>query len=107
MSTNDNIQAEQPKLEGPKPIAVMIPSHDIQALTAAKCSPYEYNQLILAKLKDAGAPVEGVINLKMAHGSVYKLKTNPMVEEPGFTYMWLPEAYVHALNAMGGVGGQA
>lgn len=103
----ENTQIVEPAIEGPKPIAVLISSLDIQKLAAAKCSPYEYNQLILAKLKDAGAPVEGMVNLKMAHGSVYKMKTNPMIEEPGFTYMWLPEAYVHTLNAMGGVGARA
>lgn len=89
---------------GPKPIVAVIPGMDVAKLMAAKCSTYEYNQLILAKLKDAGAPVEGMIHLKIANGSVCKLKTNPMQEEEGFCYMWVPPAWVEKLNAMGGLG---
>lgn len=92
-------------LDGPKPIAIVIPGVDVIKLTQAKCSPYEFNQLILAKLKDAGAPVEGMVHLKMAFGSVFKMR-NSLQEEEGFTYLWLPPAYIEALNAMGGVQGK-
>lgn len=81
-----------------KPIAVTISSDDIQRLYAAQTSPFMFMQCILAKLKDAGAPIEGALTLKLAHGQVYKMKTNPMVEQDGFQYMWLPEQYVHSMN---------
>lgn len=103
MTTEPEIIA--PTIKGPKPIAVVISGMDVAKLAEANCSVYEYNQLILAKLKDAGAPVEGMISLKMANGSVFKMKTNPMVEEQGFTYIWLPPAYVEGINALGGVQG--
>ena len=91
--------------KGPKPIAVVIPGVDVIRLAQAKCSPYEFNQLILAKLKDSGAPVEGVIHLKMANGSVFKMR-NSLQEEEGFTYLWLPPEYVEGINALGGVQGK-
>jgi len=95
-------QADLP--EGPKPIAVFIPAIDIRMLYAARTSPEQFNQCILARLKDAGAPVEGTIHLKLAHGAVAKKKSNPLVDEGGFTYLWLSEEYVRAImTAKGGV----
>ena len=85
------------ELGGLKPIAVAISTHDIQVLYATRVSPDDYAQLILAKLKDAGAPVEGSLRLKLAHGQVYKLKTNPLKEQDYFEYLWLPMPYVAAL----------
>lgn len=89
--------AVQEALQGPKPISVEISTRDIQMLYACQTSPAAYMQLILAKLKDAGAPVEGVLNLRLAHGAVCKLKDNPLQEQESFVYMWLPEQYVHAI----------
>lgn len=90
-------------IEGQKPIAISIGTEDIQALFACNTSPDMFNQCILAKLKDAGAPVEGVLRLKLAHGQVYKMKTSPSQPQDAFEYIWLPEAYVHSLTQMGGV----
>ena len=93
--------AEQEAIQGPKPIAISISTDDIQALYACKTDPHQFNQLILAKLKDAGAPVEGVLDLRLAHGRVCKMKDNPMEEQKEFTYMWLSDAYVHAIATAG------
>lgn len=93
---------EAPVVEGPKPIAVSISTHDIQALFACGTSPDAYNQLILAKLKDAGAPVEGMLRLKLAHGQVCKVKTDPTQPQEAFDYVWLPEAYVYAIASANG-----
>ena len=90
--------ATAPEIEGPKPIAVTISTDDVQALFAVGTNPYNFNQLILAKLKDAGAPVEGTLHLRMAHGSVFKLKDSVFEELPEFTYLWLPENYIYALK---------
>lgn len=89
--------------DGPKPITVGISTADVAALFACNTDPYQYMQLILAKLKDAGVPVEGTLHLKLAHGKVFKVKTNPLVEQSEFKYLWLPEAYVLGLAQMGGV----
>jgi hypothetical protein len=84
-------------IEGPKPIAVQISTIDIQMLYAVKTSPTAFMQLILAKLKDAGAPVEGILNLRMAHGKVFKIKDSPLEEQSAFTYIWIPDAYLAAM----------
>lgn len=91
-----------PTLEGPKPIAVSISANDVQALFACQTDPNQYNQLLLAKLKDAGGPVEGILNLRLAHGKLTKLKDNPLVPQEEFVYLWLPDAYVHAIASAGG-----
>lgn len=87
----------QELLEGPKPISVEIATRDIQMLFAMSTNPHTYMQLILAKLKDAGAPVEGTLTLRLAHGKVFKLKDSVLEEQPAFTYMWLPEQYIEAI----------
>ena len=46
--------------------------------------------------------VEGSIMLRLAHGQIYKMRTDT-AGLGRFVYMWLPEAYVAGLNAMGGV----
>jgi hypothetical protein len=91
-------EEEKPLVEGPKPITVAISTHDIQALFAMGTSPDTFNQLILAKLKDAGAPVEGTLHLRLAHGSLFKVKDSIFEEQTEFTYMWLPDAYVEAIK---------
>lgn len=88
----------QELLQGPKPISVSISTEDVRMLFACNTSPTAYNQLILAKLKDAGAPVEGTLNLRLAHGKLFKLKDSPLQEQPDFQYIWLPEAYIEAIG---------
>jgi hypothetical protein len=90
--------AAQDLLAGPKPVSVEISTRDIQMLYAMRTSPAQFMQLILAKLKDAGAPVEGALNLRLAHGKVFKMKDDPLQEQPSFTYLWLPEAYVDGMR---------
>jgi hypothetical protein len=90
--------AVQETLAGPKPVSVEISTGDIQMLYAMRTSPAQFMQLILAKLKDAGAPVEGALNLRLAHGKVFKMKDDPLREQPSFTYLWLPEAYVDGMR---------
>ncbi len=87
-------------LEGPKPIAIEISTQDIRMLFACHTSPTAYQQLLLAKLKDAGAPVEGTLNLRLAHGKLYKMRTDPLRQQDTFTYLWLPEAYVAGMESL-------
>jgi hypothetical protein len=98
--TDPSIESDLGKL---KPIAVAISTDDVQALFACGTDPNQYSQLILAKLKDAGAPVEGVFKLKLAHGKVCKLKDSIHEAQSEFTYVWLPEEYVYAIQNGGGL----
>jgi hypothetical protein len=83
-----------------RPIAVSISTNDIQVLYATNTSPYMYQQLILAKLKDAGCPaIEGAAILKLTHGALTKVKDNPLKPEESFCYVWLPQEYVAAIAA--------
>ena len=86
----------------PKPIAVAISTDDVRMLFACGTNPDQYMQCVLAKLKDAGAPVEGTLRYRLAHGAVCKLKDSVMEAQTEFTYLWLPEAYVAAIAARGG-----
>jgi hypothetical protein len=106
MSETYEKEVVQEILAGPKPVTCEISTEDIQALFVTtqvgpgQFNPYVYSQLILAKLKDAGAPVEGVLHLRLAHGKVFKQKTSDLVEQQSFTYIWLPEAYVDGIKGM-------
>jgi hypothetical protein len=91
------VTEEELKTESPAPIAVTVSTDDVRALFACETTPYQYMQLILAKLKDAGAPVEGMLELRLAHGKVAKLKDSALEPQTEFTYVWLPELYVHAI----------
>lgn len=88
----------EPIIEGPKPISISVSTADVQMLFACGTNPDQYNQLLLAKLKDAGGPVEGVLKLRLAHGQLFKVKDSIMQEQLEFIYMWLPDAYVHAIK---------
>ena len=88
-------------VNSPPPVAVTMDAQEIGVFYASNLSPVEFNQMLMAKFKDAGAPVEGTLHLRFAHGQMYKLKSQP--GEMEFTYLWLGEAYVDGLAALGGV----
>lgn len=88
--------------QSPKPIAIEMHTDDVRQLFAIGTSGDQYNQLLLAKFKDAGAPVEGLLRLKFAHGRMAKVKDSDLVPQEVFTYIWLPEAYVEAIAHGGG-----
>lgn len=100
-ATNPSLQT--PPIEGPRPVAAGVSTDDVRALYACGTNPDAFNQLILAKLKDAGAPIEGTLRLRPTHGKVFKLKDSVLREQAEFTYMWLPEAYIEAIANAGGV----
>lgn len=96
---NTTLGGEQSVIPGGvRPIAVTISTDDVQALFACNTSPFQYNQLLLAKLKDAGGPVEGELTLKLAHGKFFKVKDSIFQEQSEFTYLWLSDAYVEAVG---------
>jgi hypothetical protein len=93
------VTLEQEILKAPKPISFSISTDDIQALYACKTNPDQYNQLLLARLRDCGGPVEGQLTLKLAHGRLAKMKDSPLEAQTEFTYIWLPAEYVAAIAA--------
>jgi hypothetical protein len=85
----------------PSPIAVLVTADEIAALYISNTSPDGFMQYLLGRLKSSGAAVEGAMRLRLAHGAVYKVKGEP--GQMYFQYLWLPEAYVAGINAVGGV----
>ena len=84
-----------------KPIAVWLSAQELGAHVARYGTPFEFNQMLLAKLKAAGAPVEGQLALRLAHGAVAKVKPDAAKKEFGWKYIRLPEEYVAAIAAGG------
>jgi hypothetical protein len=96
-----NAAEQEAPIEGPKPISISISAHDVQALYTCGTNPDAYNQLLLAALKDAGGPVEGILHLRLATGKLCKLKDKALEPQDAFTYLWISDAYVAAI-AQGG-----
>ena len=84
-----------------KPIAIWLDAQELGTLVAQRSTPNEFNQYLLRKLRDAGAPVEGMTILKLAHGAVAKERPDPAKMEFGWRYIWLPQEYVAAIAAGG------
>lgn len=93
----NNEEAVKEIIAGPKPIAFTVSTQDIRMLTEMRVGRDQYIQLLLAKLRDAGGPVEGVLKLRLAHGKLAKWRDNPLEPQEQFTYMWLPENYVEGI----------
>lgn len=91
-------EVAQELLKGPKPVKIEITTDDVHKLFLAGTSPTMYMQLLLAKLKDAGGPVEGTLNLRLAHGKLFKVKTDVLRQQDSFAYLWLPDAYVAGMR---------
>lgn len=80
-----------------KPVAVALDAQDIGRMAAENYSPYMFNQEILSRLKHAGAPVEGVLRLKLSYGAVARVK--PALNRGAvFQYVWLPPEYAQDIN---------
>jgi hypothetical protein len=80
-----------------KPIAVALNAQDVGRMYAANYSPYMFMQEVLEKLKAAGAPIEGTIRLRVAHGAVARVKPN-LDNGAVFQYLWLDESYVAGMQ---------
>jgi hypothetical protein len=80
-----------------KPVAVALDAQDIGRMAAEGYSPYMFMQFVLEKLKFAGAPVEGTLRLKLAHGAVARVKPD-LGRGAVFQYIWLPEEHVRGIH---------
>lgn len=94
---------------GLKPIVINVSAEDIGRQYAAnanrfgKCNPNVFRQFLLEKFKEAGAPVEGTLLLKLAHGAIAKIKDD--APQPYIRYVWMPPEYAVAIA--NGAGGEA
>ncbi len=86
-----------------KPVAISVSAQEIGRLYASNTSPDAFNQFLLERFKFAGAPVEGVLRYKLAHGAIARVKPNPMEPAEKFDYLWLPSTYVVSIAAAQGV----
>jgi hypothetical protein len=81
-----------------KPVAVWLSAQELGMLYArGEGSPKPFMQYLLAKFRAAGAPVEGLLELKLAHGAVARVRPDPALHEEGWRYIWLPVEYAEAL----------
>jgi hypothetical protein len=80
---------------------IVITAEEIGQMTAKRYSPYDYQQYVLSKLRAFGAPIEGTIHLKPAHGAVARVKPNAANPQDFFQWMWLDEHYVAAIASAG------
>lgn len=81
------------------PIMIRVTAQEIGVLYASHASPYAFNQFLLERLKAAGAPVEGVLNLRLAHGRLARCRpTGGEETDGGFDYAWMPDEWVAKLQ---------
>ena len=81
-----------------KPIVVHLHVQEIGTLFALHTSPFMFEQRVLEELRNAGAPVEGVIKLTLKSGQWHKLMHSPRGPEY-MSYLWLPADVVKRLVA--------
>ena len=87
--SNSALATELPELETP-PVMITLSEQDIGYMYANKTSPREFMQELLARFKQAGAPIEGSAGfLRPAHGVVLKMKTHPSGNPFLFGYLWI------------------
>lgn len=82
-----------------QPIGIIVGAEQIARAYVGKGGPKAFNQMLLTFFKDAGAPVEGLATLKLAHGKIFKLRSRP--GEFFFRYMWMPLELVAAYGLLG------
>jgi hypothetical protein len=83
-----------------KPIAVWLSAEELGTMYAKhEARPGFYMQYLLRKLRNAGAPVEGSDAgfLKLTHGAVARVKPDPLKQERGWRFLWMPAPYVAAI----------
>jgi hypothetical protein len=73
------------------PIPITLDWFELSTMATEHTSPDGFNQKLLEKLKAAGGPVEGIINLRLSHGKLARVKPDLHDQKLGrFRYLWLP-----------------
>jgi hypothetical protein len=78
-----------------RPIVVVLTGLDVMKIRGG---PNEFNQELLARLKVAGGPVEGLAWLKLKYGALARVRPDAEDMRIGrVRYMWLPPEHVAAV----------
>ena len=89
-----------PGITNEVPIPIQLDWFELSQMAAERTSPDGFNQKLLEKLREAGGPVEGIINLRLSHGKLARVKPDLRDEKLGrFRYMWLPEQHTAIVRA--------
>ena len=76
------------------PIPITLDWFELSTMATEHTSPDGFNQKLLEKLKAAGGPVEGIINLRLSHGKLARVKPDLQDQKLGhFRYLWLPDEH--------------
>jgi hypothetical protein len=76
------------------PIPITLDWFELSTMATEHTSPDGFNQKLLEKLKAAGGPVEGIINLRLSHGKLARVKPDLRDQKLGcFRYLWLPDEH--------------
>jgi hypothetical protein len=79
-----------------QPIGIILSPEDIARCYMDRGGPREFNQMLLRHFRQAGAPVEGMAILRLAHGKIFKLRSAPGDFE--FRYVWVPMELAAAMG---------
>lgn len=90
-----------------KPIAVELTELEIRSMAASNYTPEEFNNYVLTKLQQCGAPIEGVLRKRPQHGKVFKVKEGELAPPGSFKYMWIDDASLEVMERLGGIGSPA
>ena len=89
MSSPAALQMPEPQAQ--VGICIKIHWREIVRLNNDKTSPTAFNQYLLTQFRAAGAPVEGLINLRLAHGAIARVKPRLDDEDGVFRYVWMTD----------------
>jgi hypothetical protein len=97
LATTTAAQADLLAQSDHKPVSILITAQEIGAMTVKRYTPFQFNQVLLERFKHAGAPVEGRLEMRLAHGRIAKVKQTLNSSPEYVQYVWLPDAYVAAI----------
>ena len=72
------------------PIHVALHAQQIGKMFADHTKPFAFKQALLEEFRAAGAPVSGIVLLRLDHGHVFKLTSSPLGKE-WIAYCWMPQ----------------
>jgi hypothetical protein len=90
-----NVLAAERQVDLTTPIVIVLTGLDMLKLNAQRGGPNAFNQELLARLKQAGGPVEGLAWLRLKYGALARVK--PSMEDARigrFRYMWISDETV-------------
>jgi hypothetical protein len=80
---------QQPEID--PPIHFYIDAQELGQLFATHTRPDRYKQILLKKLREAGGPVGGVINLYLQRGKLARINPASLPAQGIIHYMWISD----------------